>query len=46
MNAMKIHIIHHHDTILDWYNSLGRFERKNVKRIGHEPQDTGFWPDE
>lgn len=33
--------------IEEWYNTLSRFEKKEVKRYGEiEQSDTGFYPDE
>lgn len=43
-NLLKISRCH---TVLDWYDSLDRFAKQEIKRSGDLPNvDNGFWPDE
>lgn len=34
------------ETVGEWYGSLDRFAKRNVKRIGAPATDDGFYPDE
>ena len=46
MNGMKHHINYHHQGMIGWFNSLSRWDKKEVKRSGHKEEHNGFWPDE